>query len=75
MIHFVLSSVLKPEFILQSENWFELLDDLHADGPFQWKGGLDRCTAGIWILDKPIPIRTDKHGEVSVLTNRNVVEV
>ena len=53
--------------IFQSENWYKVISDLKSDGPFEWKGGRNKCTKGILLLSKPIPIQVPNYGEVSKL--------
>jgi len=48
----------------QSKNWYELVSDLKSDGPFEWRGGRNKCTKGILLLSKPIPIEVPNYGEV-----------
>jgi len=57
-------NILKHNF--QKEYWYETTKDLKSNGPFEWKGGRSKCTKGILLLNKPIPIEVPKYGKVSI---------
>ena len=51
-------------FGIQSDDWVDDID--FSNHVFEWKGGEEKCTKGIWLLNKPFVIKTPAHGKVAM---------